>query len=264
MTSRRSHFRLSVLISGLIFVFGVVGCSSSESARAPGVLPDAFPNHSSSEIRSLLTQASDTLHQFSAEARVHAETPKENRSFNAEIRQQRADSLFMRFSLFGFEGGRMLLTPDSVFVYDSRKQTLRVGAVKDAQQVLPVPVAADDVFANMLGIIAPDGHTRWTVRADSAHYYLTDPSQQREWTIDARNWRVLRYKKTDGNGALIEERRFSNHKTVQGLRLPHRVVFQRPQENLKARIDYERIQLNPSDLTFKLEAPANIPRTPLR
>lgn len=247
-----------------MLLFGIVGCSSSDSARAPATLPDAFPNHSASEIRSLLTQAGDTLHRFSAEARVHAQTPKDNRSFNAQIRQERADSLFMRFSLFGFEGGRMLLTSDSVFVYDSRKKTLRVGAVDAAQQLLPVPVAADDVFANMLGVVVPDGHTRWSVRADSAHYYLTDPSKQREWTVDARNWRVLRYTKTDGNGTLIEERRFSNHKLVQGLRLPHRVVFQRPQENLKARIDYDTIQLNPSDLTYELDVPSNIPRKSLR
>lgn len=244
-------------------MIGIVGCSGPESTRSSTALPEAFPNHSSSDIRSLLLQASDTLDQFSAKARVDVQTPKENRSFNAQIRQERADSLFMRFSLFGFEGGRMLLTSDSVFVYDSRKQTLRVGAVDAVQQLFPVPVT-DNVFENMLGLLAPDGHTEWSVRADTAHYYLTDPTQRREWTVDPKNWRVLRYTKTDANGTLLEERQFSNYQTVQGVLLPHRVVFQRPQENLKARIDYEGIQLNPSDLSFELGAPADIPRQPLR
>lgn len=240
-----------------------MGCSGPESTRSPTALPDAFPDHSSSDIRSRLLQASDTLHQFSAKARVNVQTPKENRSFNAEIRQERADSLFMRFSLFGFEGGRMLLTPDSVFVYDSRKQTLRVGGVDAVQQLFPVPVT-DNVFENMLGLVVPDNHTDWSVRADTAHYYLTDPAQRREWTVDPGTWRVLRYTKTNANGTLLEERRFSNYKMVQGISLPHRVVFQRPQENLKARIDYEGIQLNPSDLSFELGAPADIPRRTLR
>ena len=158
----------------------------------------------------------------------------------------------------------MLLTPDSVFFYDSREQTLRVGPVAQAQQILPAPVASDEVFANMLGLVAPDGLTDWAVTADSAHYYLSDPSGQRQWTVDPRRWRVVRYTKTDGNGTLLEERRFSKFKSAQGVTLPHRVIFQRPSDDLKARIDYKQIQLNPSGLSFDLGVPRNVPRKPLR
>lgn len=255
-------FRL--LLLALACSLGLLGCSGSASTRAPSALPAAFPDHSADQIRTFLQQPSDTLRQYAAEARVSVQTPSENRSFNAEIRQEKADSLFMRFSLFGFEGGRMLLTPDSVFFYDSRKNTLRVGPMAKAQQLLPVPVASDEVFANMLGLIAPDGPTDWTVTSDSAHYYLSDPSEHRRWTVDPRRWRVVRYRRTDGNGTLIEERRFSDFQSAQGVMLPHRVLFQRPQENLKARIDYKQIQLNPSGLRFGLNVPSNIPRKPLR
>jgi hypothetical protein len=120
------------------------------------------------------------------------------------------------------------------------------------------------VFANMLGLAAPDGPTDWTVTSDSVHYYLSDPSGQQQWTVDPRHWRVVRYTKTDSNGTLLEERRFSEFQTTQGVTLPHRVIFQRPSENLKARIDYNHIQLNPSGLSFALGVPTNVPRKPLR
>jgi len=243
---------------------GLFGCAGSSETTAPGVLPSAFPNHSAEEIRTAIQSPTDTLERFSANARVTVRTPDRNRSFNADIRQQRADSLFMRFSLFGFEGGRMLMTPDSVFVYDSRKQTLRVGPIADAQAILPAPVASGEVFANLLGLVAPDNGTDWTVTADSAHYYLSNPAETRRWTVDPRRWRVVQYRRQTPDGDLLEVRKFSAFQTVQGLSLPHSVTFRRPVDDASAHLDYRSIALNPTGLSYDLEIPSNVPRKPIR
>jgi hypothetical protein len=195
---------------------------------------------------------------------VSVRTPQENRSFNASVRQRRADSLLMRFSLFGIEGGRMLLTPDSVFFYDRRRHTLRVGPIAEAKQLLPAPVASNEVFANMLGLIAPDPGTDWTVEADSSLYYLTAPGGQRRWTVDPSHWRTVRYVEEAADGTVIEKRQFSDFRLVNGVVVPHRVIFRRPPDDLMARIEYERIRLNPTTLSFDLGVPANMPRTPIR
>ena len=226
-------------------------------------MPGAFPNHSAEQIRTAIQRPSDTLQSFAADARVSVRSPQQNRSFNADVRQRRADSLFMRFSLFGMEGGRMLLTPDSVFFFDRRRNTLRVGPIADARRLLPAPVASDAVFANMLGLIAPDASTEWTVEADSTLYYLTDPSGRRRWTVDPSRWRVVRYVETTTDGAVIEKRHFSNFRIVKGVVVPHQVVFRRPADNLMARIKYENIRLNPSGLSFELGVPSNMPRRPI-
>lgn len=223
-------------------------------------MPSAFPNHSADQIRTAIQQPTDSLRTFAADARVKARTPEQNRSFNADVRQQRADSLFMRFSLFGMEGGRMLLTPDSAFFYDTRNETLRAGALEEARRLLPVPVGSNQVFANMLGLVAPDANTAWTVEADSTQYHLTDPSGRRHWTVDPRRWRAVRYTEETADGTVIEERQFSNFQTVEGVVMPHKVVFKRPADDLMARIEYKTIRLNPSGLSFDLEAPRNLPR----
>ena len=226
-------------------------------------MPSAFPNHSAEQIRALIQQPTDSVQRYTADARVTVRSPQQNRSFNADVRQQRSDSLFMRFSLFGMEGGRMLLTPDSAFFYNKRNQTLRVGPLAEARQLLPAPVASNQVFANMLGLVAPDDHTTWTVEADSTRYYLTDPSGQRRWIVDPTRWRVVRYTEEASDGTVLEKRRFSDFRTVGGIVLPHTVVFRRPSENLMARIEYEDIRLNPSRLSFDLGAPKSLPRKPL-
>jgi hypothetical protein len=252
-----------VLVASAL-ALGLLGCGSAASTRAPGALPSAFPTHSASEIRTEIQAPTDTLRRFSARARIRVEAPGRNRSFNADIRQRRADSLFMRFSLFGFEGGRMLLTPDSVFFYDSRKQTLRVGPVARAQRLLPAPVASDEVFENLLGLIAPGPQTSWSVEADSARYRLSNPSGTETWTVDPRQWRVVQYTRTAPDGTVQETRRFSEFRTVQGVTLPRVVTFRRPGDGLLARIAYEEVRLNPSGLSFGLGVPADVPRQTLQ
>lgn len=243
---------------------GLLGCSGPASTRAPGALPSAFPTHSAAEIRTQIQAPTDTLRRFAGRARIRVRAPAQNRSFNAEIRQERADSLFMRFSLFGFEGGRMLLTPDSVFFYDSRKQTLRVGPVAQAQRLLPAPVASDEVFENLLGLVAPGAQTRWTVTADSARYRLSNPSGTETWTVDPRRWRVIQYTRSAPDGTVLEVRRFSDFRRVQGVTLPRVVTFRRPSEDLLARIAYEDVRLNPAGLSYGLGVPSGVPRKPLQ
>jgi hypothetical protein len=250
----------TICLGVLLGLIGLTACSGPARTTAPGTMPGAFPNHSAEDIRTSIRRPADTLRTFAADARVTVRSPSRNRSFNADVRQQRADSLFMRFSLFGIEGGRMLMTPDSVFFYDTRKQTLRAGPIEQAQRLLPAPVASGEVFANMLGLIAPDAGTDWTVTADSSLYYLKDPTGQRQWTIDPSRWRVVRYTEKRADGTVLETRKFSNFRLVRGVVVPHRVVFQRPSEDLMARIQYENLRLNPSGLSFDLEAPSNLPR----
>jgi hypothetical protein len=169
----------------------------------------------------------------------------------------------MRFTLFGMEGGRMLMTPDSVFFYDRRRSTLRVGPITEAQRLLPAPVASDEAFANMLGVVAPDPGTDWTVTADSSLYQLTDPSGRRQWTVDPSRWRTVRYVETTPDGRVVERRSFSNFRLVDGVVVPHTVVFRRPPDNMMAQINYENIRLNPSGLSFELGVPSSMPRKPI-
>lgn len=227
-------------------------------------MPSNFPNHSAEQIRTNIRRSADTLQSFGAAARVSVKSPKKSHSFDAKIRQERSDSLLVRVSLFGIEGGRLLLTRDSVFFYNKRKNVVRVGPISDAQALFPVPVASEHIFANMLGLIAPGNPPKWQVESDSSFYYLTDPSKTRHWVVDPTRWRVIRYTRESEDGTVLEKRHFSNFKTVNQVSVPHQVIFRRPPDNLMGRIQYRKIRLNPSGLSFQLGAPARIPRKPLR
>jgi outer membrane lipoprotein-sorting protein len=254
----RHAFGLTVLAALLLS-----GCAGSSSTTAPG-LPDAFPNHSADQIRTQIVGASDTVRSYSAKARVNVQTPRQNQSFNAVVRHQRADSLFMRFSLFGVEGGRLLLTQDSVFFYDTRNAVLRKGPVEAVQQLFPAPVSSAQFFDNMIGVIAPAARPDWSIQSDSTLYYLSDPGDRKRYTVDPIRWRVVRYEKRSDTGTVLQKRLFSDFRSVDGLVLPGRLMFQQPADDLRAVVTYKEMTLNPSDLSFRLNVPDQVPRRSFR
>lgn len=246
---------------GVLFI---VSCSSSAPPAGTAELPERFPDHSSDQIQRQIVGSTDTLRAYAAKARITVESPDQTRSFNAVVRHRRADSLFMRFSLFGIEGGRLLLTRDSVFFYDSRKSILRVGPVRAVQQIFPAPVGSDQFFDTMLGLLAPEPRTSWSVQADSSLYYFTGPADRERYTVDPTRWRVVRYEQKSPTGTVVEKRLFSEFRPVEGLLLPAQLIFQRPASDLRAVVNYREMSLNPSDPSFALDVPSEVPRKPFR
>ncbi len=256
---RVSLFALLLLVGG----FFATGCGGPSAATAP-TLPSGFPNHTPAQMNALITASGDSLHSYSAEARVTVRTPSRNRSFNADLRQRRADSLFMRVSLFGVEGGRLLLTPDSVLFYDSRSRVLRTGPLADAQELLPAPVNSGQIFENMLGLLSPSQSRDWSVETDSSQYFLSTGNTDTRMIVDPTRWRVVRYTRENENGTVVDERLFTDFQSVEGVLIPHRVIFRRPPDDLMAMIQYRDMNLNPNGLSFELGVPSSVPRKPLR
>jgi len=252
---------LSVVLLPLLLFSG---CSGTAATTAPPPLPDGFPNHTSRQIQSLLARTGDTLQTFSAEGRVTMRSPQENQSGHAQVRQRRADSLLIRFSKFGVEGARLLLTRDSILYYDTRRNVLHTGPSTAARQLLPAPLATGEIFENMLGLTQADTTRDWFVSADSTYYYLRDRSGRTQITVDPTRWRIVRYARKGMDGSVVDERLFTDFRTVEGISLPHRIIYRRPSEKLMAMIRYQDINLNPSTLSFRLNVPSDVPRKPLQ
>lgn len=241
----------------------LAGCSGS-APRADSDVPAEFPGHSAQQIHQRIRLSADTLTAYSAKARLTVESPEQSGQFTATIRQRRNDSLYMSISPgLGIEAARMLVTPDSFFVYDRIHKELTFGAVQDAQRRIPFLLTTEDVFENFLGILAPDPSVRWQVESDDTFYYLHDPDRRRSYTIDPARWRVVEYTQHAASGALVEQRVFSDFTTIAGVTLPQRVRLRRPTDQSSATLYYRDLELNPGPLSFNLHVSDDVTRIPL-
>jgi hypothetical protein len=241
-----------------------LGCRSTASTAA-GELPARFPNHSADQIRQQILLGADTLRAFTAKARVSIDAPSRSGQFSATIRQRRGDSLFMSLSPgLGIEAARILVTPDSVFIYDRINQRLRYGSLQEAQSRLPAPLAVGRGFDVLLGFMAPNAGSQWTVSADSTTYRLATPGGRRKLVVDPTRWRATRYTRYAADSTLMEERTFSEFTTFDGVTIPRRIQVRRTDPDVSASVFYREVRLNPGSLSFDLDVRRSAKRIPLQ
>lgn len=257
----------TLILTLLVVAFFVGGCRSTlrSTAPLPG-LPEAYPNHTIEQVEAYLRPpAADTLLTFRAKASLALRTPDQSATVTADLRQRRGDSLYMSVSPgLGIEAARLLVTPDSFFVYDRIKKRLTYGALADAEESLPALLAGDDAFLMLLGLAPPEASVVWEMTADSSYYILSDPERDRYYVINPTVWRVARYVERDSDGDLVEERIFDEYDLFDGIYLPRRVMLRRPQDDTRATLYYRDLDLNPDAVSFPFRVGDDVDRVPVR
>ena len=248
-------------------VLWMAACTPKPPPDLQTDLPDAFPNHTVEDIRTRIRLSSDTLTSFRADARLLIESPERSGRFGADIRDRRGDSLYLGISAGGLgikvEGARALVTPDSFFFYNRLGKELLYGSLDQAGDQLPSVLTGDNVFLNLLGIVAPEPDVRWELETDSAYYYLRNADGLRSYQIDPGFWRVVRYEERTSDGSLVEERVFSRFGEFDGVFLPRSVLLRRPGEASSVSLFYNSITLNPPALSFDLRVSSDAERKPV-
>lgn len=238
-----------------IVMIGVLsGCARTRPVgRIEAELPSGFPGHAPSQIQSLVERSADSLRALRVRAALSLSTPERSGRFSADIRERRDDSLYISLSPgLGIEAARVLVTPDSVFLYDRMENQLTYGAIEEAGSLLPIPVDLGSLFQNLAGTLVPRVDAEWRVLADSTTYQLLSPDETRLYVVDPRIWRVIRYEERTLGGQLIEERIFSAFAPVEGIYVPQQLRFRRPFEESTVALTYRRLEVNPDGMSFDL------------
>ena len=243
-------------LSGLLVIMlWVAGCSGSGPLvdNRPD-LPDAFPNHTLTQIhQQIRLAANDTISAFQGKASVSLRTPEFKGNVTAQMKHRRSDSLYMSLTAtLGIEAARMLVTPDSFFVYNRLEKQLNYGSMDYASDFLPPMLTGEEVFPNLLGMLLPDPDEAWQFEADTAYYYLRDAAGRRHYIIDPTVWRVVQYEERTPQGTLIEARSFTQFDTFDGVFIPRRIILRRPLDDTSISMYYRELTLNPPALSMTL------------
>lgn len=250
---KKAH-RLAHLSVVVLLLWGA-GCSGSRPVvdNRPD-LPDAFPTHTLAQIQQQIRLAgADTLVSLQGKANLSIRTPELKGSVTARMEHRRNDSLYMSLTAtLGIEAARMLVTPDSFFVYDRINKKLNYGSMVYASTFLPPLLTGDDVFLNLLGLLLPDPDIAWQLDADTAYYHLRDAAGRRHFVIDPTVWRVVRYEERTAQGELIESHNFAEYDLFDGVFVPRRIILQRPLDDTSISMYYRELTLNPPTLSMTL------------
>lgn len=251
-------------VPGLVaLLLWVAGCSGPRIAvdNRPD-LPDAFPSHTLAQIQQQLRASiPDTLHSLTGKANLSLRTPELSGSVTARMAHRRGDTLYMSLTAtLGIEAARMLITPDSFFVYDRINKKLNYGSMEYASLVMPAAFTSDDVFPNLLGMLLPEPDVAWSLEADTAYYHLRTPDGLRHFIIDPTVWRVVRFEERSLGGTLIEARTFTEYDRFDGVFAPRRIILQRPLDDTNVSMYYRELTFNPPALSLTMEVGDSVER----
>ncbi|PIQ61232.1 MAG: hypothetical protein COV99_09660 [Bacteroidetes bacterium CG12_big_fil_rev_8_21_14_0_65_60_17] len=262
----------AVIFSGLI---GGCRSLSPPGASLPADdgtarMPAGYPDHTLEEVLSRLPDMPAEFQEIAAEASVHVASPEESGRFTARIAWRRADSMLVRVRFpLGIEGARVLITPDSAYVWDRIEKTLIVGTPTSIEAVLPVAVAGTDLVALATGFIRPggsavgdgagrDGGTldpaAWSLRADSLHYELSRKDGSERLLVDPARWRVVYAEYRNSDGRIREQRWYAAFAEMGGYLVPRRVSVSQPLEDTRILMSLSRFNTQPDRLSFDLGA----------
>ena len=250
-------------VPSLVLLLWVAGCSGPRATvdNRPD-LPDAFPSHTVAQIHEQLRAGlPDTIATFTGKANLSLRTPELSGNVTARLAHRHRDSLYMSLTAtLGIEAARILVTPDSFFVYDRINKKLNYGSMDYASQVMPAAFTSNDVFPNLLGMLLPESTINWQLEADTAYYHLRDPDDLRHFIIDPTIWRVVRYEERSRAGTLVEARTFTEHDRFADVFVPRRIILQRPLDDTNVSMYYRELTFNPSTLSMTLEVGDSVER----
>ena len=246
----------------LALAVGVTGCSHREVAVVPTpATPAGYPSHTQEQIVAAVAAAVAPVRSASSDGRVTIRSGRIDQdapfSLRARLEGRRTDSVtvVVRGPL-GIEGGRGVVTADSVLAADRINRVLYVGLASAAERYVPGGATPEAAARVALGLLVPERSIAWAVRPENGRYTLTGRlpgGSRRSYTVDPALWRVVAVREYDAAGALRAQQDASGFELVDGVAMPRRVHV--AGAGSEVTFEHRRLAVNPDDLRLTFRRP---------
>lgn len=180
---------------------------------------------------------------------------------NYRIHLKKDSAIWIKLSLLGIEGGRMLITPDSVKVLDKQNRRAFLKSTKEFTEQLGLNVSFAALQDVLLGNPAALADSYTLADPKSNPLVLTAKSQQYEmaYTISPDTYKPLTLilsQPLATDKALLT---YADFQLVEKVNFAHELDLKLPIKNGKVsgNLAHTKVELNPTDLTFAFSVPEN-------
>lgn len=252
--------RLTGYLLGAVF-FG--GCSASTVHYADRSI-------TSNIVQERVAENHLRLQALFGSGTISVETPEIAQSGSFELTLRKPDSVLVRIEgPFGIDVGSALLTRDEFFFYSSFQNRLITGPTnpENLGKILRVDLAFDDMLNLFLGgvFLSDDRGTPSSFSIEDEEFVLTyyHPRGTRRYRVDPQTLQIVKIHHLDAAGRVVLEQVFSKFRTVDGVTIPQYVRVTMHRERRRVSVAYADLLVNPSDLFFRFDVPANASRARL-
>lgn len=221
-----------------------------------------YPNHSVEQVVAQVAASVAPITSVAADgdARIEREGDGQSATFSLRSRLGDSTTVVLRGPL-GIEGGRGLVTADSVFVVNRLAREVLIGPLTVADEVVPGASEDGRIARAALGLLVPEADVAWSLSAADGRYQLTGrlpgAAASRSYTVDPALWRVVRVVEFGPDGRQTGVQTAEAFDTVEGAVLPRRVRIEGA--GTVVELEHRRLVVNPTDLRLRFEIPDDYP-----
>ena len=225
-----------------------------------GGAPAGYPDQPLSVVIGSVEASVAAFRSVAADGDLSYTSPAESQSASFSLRARLADSVVVTVrGPLGIEGGRALLTADSVFVANRLQRQFLLGPLSAADAVVPGASLDGRIARAALGLLVPERDVAWSLVASDGLYRLTGRLPggvgSRSYTVDPAIWRVVRVVEFDAGGRQIGEQTAEAFDTVDGVVLPRRVRL--AGQGTTVELEHRRLVVNPDELRLRFVRPTD-------
>lgn len=181
----------------------------------------------------------------------------QNRSIKAVIRMKKDSLIWMSFQLFGIEGARVKMTPDSVYVLNRINKQYAIQPLNLVEDMINIPADFKALQALLIGnpVLYPDA-TYNLVTKDSLYLLSTDTILNTTYNIQKESYQINSLTLKNESKQKVEMS-FNDYQTLENdiiFSMMRDIIITSPNKgNASVEIEYNKIQFDvPKSTSFNI------------
>jgi outer membrane lipoprotein-sorting protein len=229
-----------------IILLAATGCSSGkmEITELEGIRQN--------ELKEKINTNSQRIKTFQGEGSISFESPQESNSGSMEIRLKRPDSLFVKIEgPFGISIASAMITRNEFIYYNAQENKAITGPTTELNigAILRIRMGFDELLDCVTASFSFPVSEADTAEAGIAGNYYRLPIGGAEFLIEPYTYNILELKRA---GLEVGYSKFTN---ISSVLVPSEILVEMPNQRQTVRLNYDSMEINKKDLSFKIKVP---------
>ncbi len=254
-------------MKNIIFLLAIILLAACTGGKKAAQNTSKLKKRSTAELLTELNKNTVSYTWYSAKGRVGINADGITQNADIKLRMRRDSAIWIAISVIGIEGGRALITPDSIKLINRMNASYLVEPFSYFQKKYNVPLSFQSLQEMLIGNAPDRKDIGWRADRDSSQYILTKTMDAEQMlyklngatflleNLEISNLRMQQYMKISN----------ANFETIGTQKLPTVRAIQIKSADLAQPLlmgmDFSKVELPETAPSMQFEIPSNYKRT---
>lgn len=250
----------------LFIVLAFCQCKSTKVRNHHGTSPKADSVVTSAAVWNKCQSQKIDFQTISLGGKMFIDAPSEGlaqMTVNYRINMKRDSAIWIKMTLFGIEGGRMLITPEKVQILDRQNNRAIIKSLADFKKQFGIEAEfsalQDILIGNPANILPLQALTLQDVKANPLVLEGKQKDYNFAYFIDNQNFKLNKITFRQDTMTQAAAINYSNFQPFDKYQLANEVSLEIPLKKGKVsgNLSHTKMELNPAEITFAFSIPEN-------